>query len=174
MIVTVRNEEEVDKLLETLEENTSHARQVLRELPDDPFLALASIKFEPIGTHPIERRPLNFVEQINQTFTYLVALRATRLLLRWHPEAGGFRLAPGAHAPRGTLDIESEVPGLVGAETFAAVRPENNRKLANDIDKLEARSEEHRYAFFMSPRYPNTERRAEHERDGVQVWSIGL
>jgi hypothetical protein len=83
------------------------------------------MKFEQGGFHPIEGRPLNLIELINQTFTYLVALRATAWLLRRHPEAGGFKLAPGAAALM-PIDIMSIVPGLVGAETFAAVHPDNN------------------------------------------------
>ena len=47
------------------------------------------------------------------------AIAAARQLLQLHPEAGGFHLAPGAHAAR-ELDIMSEMPGYVGAETFAA------------------------------------------------------
>jgi len=48
----------------------------------------------------------------------------------------------------------SEEPGLVGAETFAAVHPRNNGKLAADLAKLSDRPEKHRYVFFMSPRHP--------------------
>jgi hypothetical protein len=44
----------------------------------------------------------------------------------------------------------SEAPGLVGAETFAAVDPRNNKKLELDLQKLAARTEQHRYLFFMS------------------------
>jgi hypothetical protein len=135
--------------------------------------ALAKVKFEPIGTHPLERRPLNIIEQVNQTFTYWVALKATELLLDWHPDANGFRLAPGAHAPRGTLDIESLEPGLVGAETFAGP-PANNRKLAGDLAKLEVREEAHRYVFFTAPKFNETRRNPELERGGVQVWSLAL
>jgi hypothetical protein len=29
-----------------------------------------------------------------------------------------------------------------------------------------------RYAFFMSPLFPNAERLSQFERDGVQVWSV--
>jgi hypothetical protein len=68
-------------------------------------------------------------------------------------EAGGFRLAPGAHACL-ALDIMNEVEGLVGAETFAAVTPGNNGKLDADLCKLAARPEKYRYMFFMSPGYP--------------------
>jgi hypothetical protein len=82
------------------------------------------MKFDPIGCHPIEDRPLNFIEQINQTWTFAVALAAARQLLALHPSVGGFRLAPGAHASI-PLDIMSEAEGQVGAETFAVVSPRN-------------------------------------------------
>ena len=64
----------------------------------------------------------------------------------------------------------SEVEGLVEAETFAAVNPSNNGKLAADLRKLAARPEAHRYVFFMSPGYSRNERLPELERDGIQVW----
>jgi hypothetical protein len=174
MILTAHSVEEIDVHIESIRANAGFARRALQALPDDPVEALAAIKFDPVGCHPLERRALNLVEQINQTFTYLVALKAARMLLGWHPEGQGYRLAPGAHAPTGTLDIESIVPGLVGAETFAAVRPENNRKLAGDLRKLAERPETHRYVFFMSPLFPKTERLAEREKEGVQVWSISM
>ncbi|UZO94955.1 Hypothetical protein RMHFA_05626 (plasmid) [Roseomonas mucosa] len=113
------------------------------------------------------------VEQLNQTWTFAVALAAARQLLALHPEAGGYRLAPGAHASI-PLDIMSEADGLVGAETFAAVDPANNRKLAGDLAKMAARPELHRYVFFMSPRFPGEQRLTRFERDGVQVWSVDV
>lgn len=174
MIFNVCSIAEIEAALAIIKDNTAHACAVLRELPADLVQALACLKFDPIGSHPLERRPLNIVEQINQTFSYLVALKAARLLLEWHPEGEGSRLAPGAHAPIGWLDVESLAPGVVGAETFAAVRPENNRKLAGDLVKMAARPERFRYVFFMSPLFPRTERQAKLERDGVQVWSIAM
>jgi hypothetical protein len=68
----------------------------------------------------------------------------------------------------------SGVDGLVGAETFAAVDPHNNNKLARDLAKLAARSEQHRYVFFMSPKCPGPKRWTELESAGVQVWSVDL
>ena len=134
---------------------------------------LRSMKFEAIGRHPIADHALNVVEQINQTFTYAVALAAAKVLLRLHPEAGGYRLAPGAHASL-PLDIMSEVEGLVGAETFAAVTPRNNGKLTADLSKLAERPEAHRYVFFASPLFPGTSRLPKLERDGIQVWSVDV
>lgn len=174
MIFNVCSIAEIEAALAKIEDNAAHARAALRELPADPVQALARLKFDPVGCHPLERRPLNIVEQVNQTFSYLVALKAAWLLLEWHHEAEGLRLAPGAHAPVGTLDVESLAPGLVGAETFAAVRPENNRKLTGDLVKMAARPERFWYVFFMSPLFPRTERQAKWERDGVQVWSVSM
>jgi hypothetical protein len=173
-IITLCSPADIYDALQRIEQSATRAQKALSALPRAPLEAIAALKFEPIGSHPLEERPLNIIEQVNQTFTYLVAVKAADLLMQWHPEAEGFRLAPGAHAPRGTLDVESLAPGVVGAETFAAVRPENNRKLANDLAKLAGRSERHRYAFFMSPTFPRTERLPGKERDGVKVYSIEL
>ncbi|KKB08809.1 hypothetical protein VE26_01690 [Devosia chinhatensis] len=43
------------------------------------------------------------------------------------------------------------VHGFVGAETFAAVNPRNNRKVHLGLLKMAARTETHRYVFFMLP-----------------------
>ena len=62
----------------------------------------------------------------------------------------------------------------VGAETFAAVDPRNNRKLAKDLVKLAQRPELNRYVFFASPMFPGTTRRPQLERGGVQGWSVDV
>ena len=120
-----------------------------------------------------EDRRINLIEQINQTWTHAVAFAAARQLLDLHPDVGGFRLAPGAHASL-ALDIMSEAEGQVGAETFAAVSPRNNGKLAADLAKMTLRPELHRYVFFMSAEYPTAQRLPKFERDGVQVWSVAV
>lgn len=139
----------------------------------DPLATLRAIKFQAVGFHPIDHHRINLIEQINQTWTFAVAIAAARQLLELHPDAGGFRLAPGAHAAL-PLDIMSEREGLVGAETFAAVSPRNNSKLESDLAKMSARPEMHRYVIFLSPQFPGNKRRPEFERDGVQVWSVDV
>ena len=131
------------------------------------------MKFDTIGFHPIGDHALNVVEQINQTFTYAVAIAAARKLLLLHPEAEGFILAPGADKSQ-PLDIMSEAKGLVGAETFAAVTPHNNGKLTKDLKKLAGCTEKHRYVFFASPRFPGTVRLPQFEHDGIEVWSVDV
>ena len=173
-IITLCTPSDIQDALQCIEDSAVRAQKALSALPSAPMHALHAMKFDPVGSHPLEDRPLNIIEQVNQTFTYLVAVKAAEILMDWHPDAKGFRLAPGAHAPKGTLDVESLEPGLVGAETFAAVRPENNQKLAKDLKKLSNRSEIHRYIFFMSPAFAKSERIPSKERDGVKVFSISM
>jgi hypothetical protein len=172
-LLIVRTTEEADQLMAVVRTSAARARGWMSAQTGDPLETLRRIKFEPVGFHPIEDRPLNFIEQINQTWTFAVAIAAARQLLRLHPHVGGFRLAPGAHASL-ELDIMSVEPGEVGAETFAAVTPRNNGKLAADVAKLQLRPERHRYVFFMSPLFPENERRPQFEMDGIEVWSIDV
>jgi hypothetical protein len=169
----VRTMEDIDRYLGLISQAAAKVRDWFAAQTGDPLDMLRQMKFETVGFHPIEGHALNLVEQINQTWTYTVALAAARQLLVLHPEAGGYQLAPGAYASA-PLDIMSEAKGLVGAETFAAVDPRNNRKLALDLDKMAARCEQHRYVFFFSPKFVGARRLTQFERDGVQVWSVDV
>jgi hypothetical protein len=172
--IRIASESDVDQWLgKILEAATSTVRAILDFSADDALAALYRLKFDQIGFHPVDHRPLNVVEQINQTWTFVTALEAARLLLKWHPEAGPLLLAPGAHASQ-PLDIMSEAPGLIGAETFAALAPENNKKIARDLVKMANRPEKYRYIFFMSPRFREHSRIEKYCRDGVVVCSIGV
>ncbi len=171
MFLEVANTDDVDRYMGLIRASAAHAHDWIAGFSGDPLELLRELKYSPVGRHPVEDRPLNLVEQINQTWTYAVALEATRKLLELHPDAGGFKVAPGAHMSI-PLDIMSVAEGYVGAETFATVHPRNNGKLAADRMKLSARPERHRYIFFASPVFPTTERQPSLEVEGVQVWSI--
>ena len=172
-IMYVRNVAEAEALAARVREGAEHLQAWIVAHRGDSLALLRALKFDQVGTHPTDGHALNAIEQVNQTWTYLVAIAAARQLLLLHPEASGFRLAPGAHASQ-ALDLMSEVEGLVGAETFASVDPKNNRKLALDLDKLAGRAETHRYVFFASPLYRGTKRLDRLERDGIQVWSVDV
>ena len=169
--ILIASPEQADALMAKVRDAADQAQRWIKGHAGGPMDLLRMIKFESVGRHPIDGYPLNFIEQINQTWTFAVAIAAARRLVTMHPEAGGMLLAPGAHASQ-DLDIMSVNPGIVGAETFAAVRPSNNDKLAHDLRKLDARNEQYRYVFFMSPGFPHTERRIDLEKHGVEVWSV--
>ena len=173
MEIKLSDERAADEHLLAMTVAAERARDWLKAHDGDPLELLKAVKFEAIGFHPVTGAPLNFIEQVNQTFTYIVALKASRELFRMHPGCGPLLLAPGAHAAQ-ELDIMSDSVGLIGAETFSAVSPRNNGKLARDLDKLSKRPERFRYVFFASPMYPKTGRIENFERSGVQVWSVHL
>ena len=169
----VRCVADADLLMDKVRTAAASVRNWMAGQTDDPLDMLRRMKFEPVGFHPVGGHALNIVEQINQTWTYCVALAAARQLLLLHPDVEGFRLAPGAHACQ-ALDIMSVAEGRVGAETFAAVTPRNNGKLDADLLKLAARQEQHHYVFFMSPLFPGNHRLLQFEQPGIQVWSADV
>lgn len=171
-MIEVRSIVDVDHHLATIDQSAAKTRDWLISHSGSGLELMKALKFEPRGVHPVEDRPLNAIEQINQTWTYLVALIAARQLLEMHPEAEGFRVAPGAHMAL-PLDIMSIRPGLVGAETFAATSPRSNDKLNNDLRKLASAMEAHRYIFMMCPGF-EAGRYERLERDGIQVWAVTL
>jgi hypothetical protein len=169
--LVVRDLADVERHLDLIRMSAARAQAWVTSHRGDPLDLLRQMKFHPVGFHPIEDRPLNLVEQLNQTWTYAVALEAARKLLELHPEAGGFNVAPGAHMSI-PLDIMSIEPGLVGAETFAVTKPGSNNKLNKDLLKLAARPELNRYIFFTAPGFEETARIPRYERAGIQVWSV--
>jgi hypothetical protein len=125
------------------------------------------MKFDQIGTHPVSGKPLNVIEQINQTFTFLVAIRATRILFETHPEVDGYRIGPCTSRGCDILSLD----GLVAAEVFAATSPASNQKLRKDIDRVAKADAKYRYVFFAAPEVeagwmPN------YARDGVEVCAV--
>jgi hypothetical protein len=171
MALLIQSSLEAQGYLAKIEEAALAAYMALRQADEGPLDWLYRLKFSPVGRHPMNGNSLNVVEQVNQSWTWIAGLRAVQQLLILHPDVGGFHLAPDAHMSI-ALDIMSDQPGMVGAEVFAAVHPRNNRKLANDIDKLATRPEPFRYVFFLSPAFPLAARHTQFERDGVQVWSL--
>ncbi len=155
MIQTIHSLAEVEALVGQVRAAADRSAQAVRRLIDaepDGIEVLRQMKLTEMAWQPLGEKPLNLVEQINQTWTCWVSLKALPFLFARHPEAGGFRLNLGAAA--GT-DIESVVPGAVAAETFAAVHPSNNAKLSKDLRKLvrECPNARARYVFFASPGY---------------------
>ena len=141
----------------------------LRGVEGEPMAVLKKLRFDTVGHDPLTGSPLNVVEQLNQTFTILVSLRAVEKLIELHPEAGGFRLALGTSSG---CDIESVTPGLVAAEVFSATHPNSNQKLRKEIARLADDPAQYRYVFFASPTYKvGRHEQLEKPGTGVQVYA---
>ena len=90
----IRDSSDLQKLREEAREAAEHSRENLcNALSDDPMEALYALKFEQRGRSPRNSsRPLNLLEQLNQTFTVMATLAAAERLLQWFPSCGGLRL----------------------------------------------------------------------------------
>lgn len=116
----------------------------LRAFEGSPLELLAALRFQTVEHDPLTGEAQNVIEQLNQTFTILVSLRAVKRLIEMHPEANGFRLALATSSGR---DIESVEPDLVAAEVLSATIPSSNQKLKKDIARLTSDTARHRYVF---------------------------
>lgn len=98
--IVVRSIDEIEPLLDQVRKAAERTAKALAELPTaglDGIEILRRLKFTEMAWHPIElEQPLNLIEQVNQTWTVLVSLKALPLLFDLHGDAGGFRLNLGA------------------------------------------------------------------------------
>jgi hypothetical protein len=170
---TVNSIEEIDSLVASV---TLSVEKALLQLPqsgegNEALKALWSMKVLPIGCDPLNTEiPLNIIEQINQTFTYIASARAAKVLLGIHPEFAPFTLNLGTSPGS---DIESRKDGGLAAEVFAAVNIQSNRKLAKDVKKVGLTNAEHRYVFFMCPGIKAGRQQLLEGNNGIKIWSVG-
>jgi predicted O-linked N-acetylglucosamine transferase (SPINDLY family) len=170
--ITLKNQAEIDEYIEILNDAANSAQMNILELSEysEGMQLLEEIKFEKIGYDPLNvERSLNYIEQVNQTFTYLASFKAVEILLRLHPEACEFVLNLATAA--GT-DNESKDEGGIAAEVFAATSPSNNNKLNKDFEKVSKTNAANKYVFFLCP---SIEAGMYHSKstNEVTVWSIG-
>ena len=143
----------------------------LRAFTGSPLELLTALRFQTVGHDPLTGEALNVTEQLNQTFTILVSLRAVERLIEMHPAANGFRLALATSSGR---DIESVEPGLVAAEVFSATHPGSNQKLKKDIERLASDLARHRYVFFAAPNYACGRHEELETVPGIEVHCVQL
>lgn len=123
---------------------------------------LEVLRFEQVGIHPKDgKTPLNIVEQINQTFTYLFSFAAVEYLLEEKIGADGYVLNLGTKSGSDNVSIRK---GIV----VAAVDPLNNQKLKKDIAKVVSTTAKYKFVFYYSPS-PKENPVDGYQNQGVQV-----
>ena len=128
------------------------------------------LKFEKLGYDPLNsQRDLNFIEQLNQSCTYMASFKAADYIFRNHP--GTRKLTLNLGTSPGS-DIETEDCGGISAEVFAATRPSSNNKLKKDIVKVLSTNAKHKYVFFMCPNIQCGEFDQNISKN-VTIWSLG-
>jgi hypothetical protein len=169
--VILRNIEEAENHIEELRISAEESQIRLDEISSysDPIEFLRKLKFEQVGCDPLySQRPLNFIEQLNQTFTYLASFKAAKIIFERYPELKSLTLNLGTQSGS---DIESIENGIA-AEVFASVNPSNNKKLQKDIAKVSAVDAKHKYVFFMCPEFEEGPHPNQPDSN-VVVWSLG-
>jgi len=169
-VISISEISEVNALeaivLESMNKSKIRLTDILNS--DSGLNSFAQIKFKQIGFDPLNpNRPLNLVEQVNQSFTYLATFKALSILFDQHPDLSPFTINLGTASGS---DIESDC-GSLAAEVFAAVSPSSNQKLKKDIDKVSATNAKYMYSFLMCPGI-EPGRQLQHERERVRVWAL--
>jgi hypothetical protein len=167
----LHNIKEIEDYIEDLRLSAEEVRHNLAEISGycDPLEFLWKIKFEQVGYDPLDsKRSLNFIEQLNQTFTYLASFKAAKYLFEKHSGLDSLTLNLGT---RSGTDIISTFDGGIAAEIFAAVNPDNNNKLQKDIDKVSSIEAQHKYVFFMCPGID--EGPYDLMENEIIIWSLG-
>jgi len=147
--IEIRTLEELRTSREHVVRAAEAAAEKIKSLDVGGLSFMEVLRFARIGVHPKDgETPLNLVEQLNQTFTYLVSFAAVDQLFKLKLADGGYHLNLGTSSGP---DISSVAEGVVAAEVFTAVDPKNNQKLKKDIEKVGQTEAKHRFVFYYSP-----------------------
>jgi hypothetical protein len=172
-IITIQSCNDADELIRLATHSAARALERIRAASDsmEALELLWHMKATKIGCNPLDAdAPLNLIEQLNQTFTYIASALAAKILLERHPSAAPLQVnlgtSPGA-------DIYSDGDGGIAAEVFAATSTRSNDKLRKDIARVARTRALHKYVFFMCPGEPQGKVAHGREPSGVQVWSLG-
>ena len=141
------NKEQVKVCRKKIIENIDKANLSIKKINESTkgFEFIRQIKFEKSSLDTLFDEPINFIEQINQTCTYLVCLAAVEILLSEHPQHRfivNFGVAPG-------YDILSEDKTII-CECFAVTAPDSNGKLKRDVEKVNNAMCKHKYVIFYA------------------------
>ena len=150
-MITVTTSNEVAKLIADVQNNLQQTMTRLTENLQNmnPLAVAYDLRFtDQHACNPLKSAtPLNFIEQLNQSYTYLISLKAAAYLFAQFPALGSLNLNLGT---TNGADIETgsgSSPSIV-AETFAATHANSNRKLQKDIKKVCDYTAVHYFVFY--------------------------
>lgn len=133
-IIKISNVDEAENLMNEIYESSSITRNEILKLATKTTGVdfLHELKFLKSGKDPLENRPLNFIEQLNQTFTYMTSLIAVKYLIEKYPQYTPYTLNLGTASG---YDITSNNQEIV-AETFAVTNAKSNDKIKKDVIRM--------------------------------------
>ena len=170
--IVLKDFSEIPDYIEVIAHSAEQAQLRITEISEEKnaMALMAKLKFERLGYDPLNSsRDLNFIEQLNQTYTYLASLKAAEFIFVRHPNISSLTLNLGTASGS---DIETPDCGGIAAEVFAATHPNSNNKLKKDIEKVSKTAAHYKYSFFMCPNIEEGEYVSK-STPAVMVWSLG-
>ncbi len=170
--IILNNISDIESYIEDITHSSEQAQLRITEMSENTHAMdfMERLKFEKMGYDPLNsERDLNFIEQLNQTFTYLASMKAAEFLFNQHPEISTLTLNLGTASGS---DIETNDCGGIAGEVFAATSPSSNNKLNKDIQKVSMTNAKYKYAFFMCPDIERGEY-IKKSTPNIIVWSLG-
>ena len=146
--MVIKSIDELELLKKVIHDNAEKTvRNIKRNIGNcNAVVLLETLKFDKTGFDPLTGKNLNFIEQLNQTFSNLVVLEGARQLLELYP---GIELTLNMGTTSG-FDIEATNEDVV-AECFAVTTATSNQKLIKDCEKLLNKAQgKKKYIFFYS------------------------
>ena len=115
----------------------------------NPLAVAYDLRFsDQLACNPLDSaESFNFIEQLNQSYTYLTSLNAATYLFEHFPGLGSLNLNLGTTNGADIKTGSGSSPSIV-AETFAATHANSNRKLQKDINKVCGYTAVHYFVFY--------------------------
>lgn len=133
-----------ESIKDTSEKTVSNIHELLNN--QDSIEILYNFKFNQVGYEPILGYELNFIEQINQMFSHIVAFKAVEILLNKYPDKE-FILNLGTQGGYDVLSVDDSII----CECFSTTNPISNNKIKRDAERLIGNNTaERKYIIFYS------------------------
>ena len=163
------------KILKSIK--TTHLRLEEALESNAPEKLFYTMKFKKIGCDPLNlKMHWNLIEQINQTFTYLISLKAAEILYKECKSIETIEFNLGTQNGFDLVGKDANNCDVAVAEVFAAVRAHSNDKLRKDIKKVITSNAEKLYVFFTADNVPAsnpyTEYQPQFDMSRVKIVSI--
>lgn len=131
--IIVNSFNDIQELRNEISCNIVETGKLIREFSTsyNTIFLLRHLKFDKMVQDALFDYDTNFIEYLNQTFTYLVAIIATEKLMKIYPHQT-FELNFGT---RSGYDIISSDKSII-CECFAATSPKSNMKLKKDVERV--------------------------------------
>lgn len=167
--------ENIKSFIEKLEASAEVAMLSIANLAaeKDAMSFLFECKFRKNGYNPIDFAiPLSFIDQLNQTFTYLATFRGAEYIFKKHPNLKKLKLKLNIGI-ESRYDIKSLDTDEVEALVFASLDQSSNRILLRDRFRIDNSKAKFKYVFFIAPRHPFSERTVNRSGSDVHIISLG-